>query len=108
MSGAFFVYDVLMITSPLREDQSTMYQCKFCGSVLPDHASFCGQCGRTPGEVLEASTRVGGLHIPDIQEADTASTVSVTGNASPHWEYNQQSSIIQSPTSPLGQDDEEE
>ncbi len=85
-----------------------MYTCKFCGSGLPEHASFCGQCGRTPGDVIEAPTRISGLHISDIQDSDTATGINLSGNSTPHWEYDQQSSKIQAPTAPLGQEEEEE
>ena len=85
-----------------------MYKCEFCGSEIPDHASFCGQCGRTLGDVLEVPTRVSGLHMPDIRDSDTATAISVSGNSTPQCEYDPLSSIIQSPTAPLGQEEEEE
>ncbi len=84
-----------------------MYACEFCGSELPDHASFCGQCGRTPGDVKEAPTRASSFHAPDIQDMDTAAAMSMSENATPHWLYDQRSSIIQSPTAPLDQEEEE-
>ena len=85
-----------------------MYTCKFCGSEIPDYASFCGQCGRTPGDLIEAPTRASGPHIPDIQDSDTVTTISVPGNSKPLWVYDQRSSNIQSPTASPGQEEEEE
>jgi BACON domain-containing protein len=85
-----------------------MHQCEFCGSEIPNNATFCGQCGRAPGNMIEAQTRVSGLHMPDVQDADTASDISVPGTSTPHWEYNQQSSNVDMPTAPLSQEEEEE
>jgi streptogramin lyase len=33
-----------------------MQPCAFCGSVFPDNARFCGQCGRAPVATLDAPT----------------------------------------------------
>jgi hypothetical protein len=33
-----------------------MQLCAFCGSVFPDNARFCGQCGRAPVATLDAPT----------------------------------------------------
>ncbi len=33
-----------------------MQRCAFCGSEFPDHARFCGQCGRAPVATLDAPT----------------------------------------------------
>src|SRR5713101_9291784 len=35
-----------------------MRYCEFCATGLPDHASFCGFCGRAPTDSAEALTGV--------------------------------------------------
>ena len=34
----------------------TIITCKFCGSQIPDHASFCGSCGQTLDDDINDST----------------------------------------------------
>jgi Viral BACON domain len=85
-----------------------MYKCKFCGSVIPDYASFCGQCGRTPDKAMETRTMVSGLHMPDVQDAKTVTIASLPGNSTPDWAYNQQTFYTDTPTISLSQDEEEE
>jgi hypothetical protein len=87
-----------------------MFTCKFCGSELPEHASFCGHCGRTPGDLIDAPTRATGLQVPDIQDADTVTTISMPGNSTPVWEYDQRLSNTSSSNASEGgvEEDEEE
>jgi hypothetical protein len=108
MSEAFTFIDVLMTASPPWEDQPVMQQCEFCGSEIPNAASFCGQCGRAPGDLMGAETRVSGLHMPGVQDMDTAISTSMPGHPTPYWEYNQRPFNNDTPTASLGQEEEEE
>jgi hypothetical protein len=85
-----------------------MYKCKFCGSVIPDYASFCGQCGRTPDKVMETRTIASSLHMQDVQDAKTVTSSIVPGNYTPDWTYNQQTFNDETPTISLSQEEEEE
>ena len=85
-----------------------MYTCKFCGSVIPDYASFCGQCGRTPEKAVETRIIVSGLHIPDVHDMNTATSTSLPGNSTPDWAYNQQRFYTDTPTISLSNEEEEE
>ncbi len=109
MSGAFIFIDMLMIDSisPLG-GPITMYKCKFCRSVMPDYASFCGQCGRTPDKVMKTRTMASSLHMQDVQDTKTVSNASVPGNYTPDWAYNQQTYYNDTPTISLSQEEEEE
>ena len=85
-----------------------MQKCEFCGSLIPDYASFCGQCGRVPTKALETKTIASDIHLPDIQNFDTSTNVSVPSNL--QSQYSLQSAIIyqQSPTTSLNYEEEEE
>ncbi len=48
-----------------------MRQCEFCMTPLPDNASFCGYCGRTPTYSTEAPTSVSQQPTAPLQESDT-------------------------------------
>src|SRR6266567_6155510 len=85
-----------------------MHTCEFCGSLLPDYARFCGQCGRVPSKAMETRTMAGDFHMPDVQNIDTATIASVSGNFQPNSVYNQQSFISNTPTTLLSQEEEEE
>jgi hypothetical protein len=85
-----------------------MYTCKFCGSVIPDYASFCGQCGRTPEKAVETRIIVSGLHMPDVHDMNTATSTSLPGNSTPDWAYNQQRFYTDTPTISLSNEEEEE
>ena len=83
-----------------------MHTCEFCGSEIPDDASFCGECGRAPDKAMEARTMASGLHMPDVQDMGTAISANVTGNAKPYWVYNQQTFNSDTPTASLSQEEE--
>src|SRR5205807_8631911 len=85
-----------------------MQKCEFCGTLIPDYASFCGQCGRVPSKAIEARTMVSDSHMPYIQNIDTATIASASGNVQPNSVYNQQSFISNTPTNLLSQEEEEE
>ena len=85
-----------------------MQTCEFCGSRIPEYASFCGQCGRVPSIAVETQTMASDFHMPDIQEMDTATNARVSGNFLTNSEINQQSFISNAPTSLPDQEEEEE
>jgi hypothetical protein len=85
-----------------------MHTCEFCGSLIPDYASFCGLCGRVPSKTMETRTMASDFHMPDIQNIDTATIASVSGNSHSNSAYNQQSFISNTPTTLLSQEEEEE
>lgn len=85
-----------------------MYKCKFCRSVMPDYASYCGQCGRTPDKVMKTRTMASSLHMQDIQNAKIVTIASVPGNYTPDWTFNQQTFYDETPTISLNQEEEEE
>jgi BACON domain-containing protein len=84
-----------------------MQKCEFCGSILPDYASFCGQCGRVPSEAIETRTMASDFHMPDMQNSDSSTNASVSGNFQPNTVYNQQSYISNIPTTLLSEEEEE-
>jgi hypothetical protein len=47
-----------------------------------------------------------GLHMPDVQDMDTAISANVPGNSTPYWVYNQQSYNSDTPTASLSQEEE--
>ena len=85
-----------------------MQKCEFCGSLIPDYASFCGQCGRVPSRAMETRTMASDFHMPDFQNIDTATIASASGNFQPNSAYNQQSFISNIPTNLLSEEEEEE
>src|SRR6266700_3098705 len=85
-----------------------MHSCKFCGSLISDYASFCGQCGRVPSKAMETRTIASDFQKPDVQDMDTATIASVSGNFQTNSVYNQQSFISNTPTTLLIQEEEEE
>src|SRR6266581_7564153 len=85
-----------------------MHTCEFCGSLIPDYASFCGQCSRVPSKAMETRTMASDFHMLDVQNIDTATIASVSGNFQPNSVYNQQSFISNTPTTLLSQEEEEE
>ncbi len=85
-----------------------MYTCKFCGSLIPDYASFCGQCGRTPEKAMETRIMISDLHMPDVQDMNTATSTSLPGNSTPDWAYNQQTFYTDTPTISLSLEEEED
>src|SRR6266700_2956793 len=85
-----------------------MHTCEFCGSLILDYASFCGQCGRVPSRAMETRTMASDFHMPDVQNIDKVTIASVSGNFQPNSVYNQQSFISNTPTTLLSQEEEEE
>jgi hypothetical protein len=85
-----------------------MQTCEFCGSLIPEYASFCGQCGRVPSRALETRTMASDFHMPDVQNIDTASIASAKANFQTNSPYNQQSYISNIPTNLLSEEEEEE
>jgi len=85
-----------------------MQKCEFCGSLIPEYASFCGQCGRVPTKAIETKTIASDIHLPDIQNFNTSSNVAVPANLQPGMAYNQQSFISNLPTTSLNYEEEEE
>src|SRR6266496_6778325 len=85
-----------------------MHSCKFCGSLISDYASFCGQCGRVPSKAMETRTIASDFQKPDVQDMDTATIASVSGNFQTNSVYNQQSFISNTPTTLLSHEEEEE
>src|SRR6266702_1335606 len=85
-----------------------MHTCEFCGSLIPDYASFCGQCGRVPSRAMETRTMASDFHMPDVQNFDTVTIASVSGNFQPNSVYNQHSFISNTPTTLLSHEEEEE
>ena len=85
-----------------------MHSCKFCGSLISDYASFCGQCGRVPSKAMETRTIASDFQKPDVQDMDTATIARVSGNFPTNSVYNQQSFTSNTPTTLLSQEDEDE
>ncbi|HXX79784.1 MAG TPA: hypothetical protein VEI53_14920, partial [Ktedonobacteraceae bacterium] len=82
--------------------------CEFCGSLIPDNASFCGRCGRVSSRSLETKTMVGDMYIPNIQNIDTSTLSNAPGNLQANPVYDQQFSMSNFPTASLSQEEEEE
>ena len=85
-----------------------MQKCEFCGSLYLEYASFCGQCGRVPTKAIETKTMASDFYMPDIQNFDTSSNVSVPAKVQPTMAYNQQAFISNIPTTSLNYEEEEE
>ena len=85
-----------------------MHRCEFCGSMIPEYAQFCGQCGRVPSVAMETRTMASDFHLPDVQNIDTSPKACVSGNFQPNSAYNQQSFISNIPTTSLNEEEEEE
>jgi Viral BACON domain len=85
-----------------------MHTCEFCGSLIPDYASFCGQCGRVSSKAMETQTMASDFHMPDVLDMDTDTIASGSGNFQTNSAYNQQTVISNTPTTLLSQEEEEE
>lgn len=85
-----------------------MQTCDFCGSMIPDTASFCGQCGKVPYTAVETPTIASNHYMPDVQEIDTATFASSMGIIKPGSVENQLSLMSNYPTALLGEEDEDE
>ena len=85
-----------------------MQKCEFCGSLIPEYASFCGQCGRVPTKVLETKTIASDIHLPDIQNFDTSTNGSIPSNLQSNMDHNQQTFISNLRTTTLNNEEEEE
>ncbi|HZS78368.1 MAG TPA: zinc ribbon domain-containing protein [Ktedonobacteraceae bacterium] len=83
-----------------------MYTCNYCGSAIPDNASFCGQCGRVAGKITDGITReIGPQHINPM---DAPTSIS----SQPSWSEGDLNAIPEMATAPISavtvEDDEEE
>ena len=85
-----------------------MHTCEFCGSLIPDYVSFCGQCGRVPSKTLETRTMASDFLMQEVQDIDTAMIANVSGNFQPDAAHNQQSNIGNIPITLLSLEEEEE
>ena len=83
-----------------------MHRCEFCGSEIPEDARFCGQCGRAQGNVIQALTGGSGFQLPNIQDLDAATFISMSGNPTPQWYPNPQSSNIDMPFMSLSEEED--
>ncbi|HZR43558.1 MAG TPA: hypothetical protein VFB12_25815, partial [Ktedonobacteraceae bacterium] len=72
-----------------------MTTCKYCGSVLPDGAGFCGQCGRGTGEIA---------NIPVNNNAVTVFSRSSSYNSDPDAPTRPLIADPEAPTRPLTSD----
>ncbi len=83
-----------------------MQACEYCGSDLPDGASFCGYCGRAPSYTTDSPTS--GDDLPAIN----APTVVTSGPNNPFYNNNTlqqgEQGWSRENTPPQNQDDEEE
>jgi Viral BACON domain len=59
--------------------KAQMYVCKFCGTVSPEKAYFCGACGKGCQDIIEMSTRGSGLRAVRLFPLD-ARTMASTPN----------------------------
>ena len=85
-----------------------MQTCEFCGSLIPDHARFCGHCGRVPSKAMETDTMASDFLMQEVQDIDTAMIANVSGNFQPNAARNQQSNIGNIPITLLSLEEEEE
>src|SRR5947199_10764209 len=85
-----------------------MQKCEFCGSLLPEYGSFCGQCGRVTAKSMDTRTIASDFHMPDIQNIDTATIASTSVNIQPNVAHNQHALMNNIPTTSLNKDEEEE
>ncbi|MDQ2717845.1 MAG: zinc ribbon domain-containing protein, partial [Chloroflexota bacterium] len=51
-----------------------MRRCEFCGSNIPEGASFCGHCGHTPRDAAESLTNAGGFSTIGLDDQETRPT----------------------------------
>lgn len=59
-----------------------MGTCEFCGAAQPHNAFFCGNCGRTAGNLPEAPTSGNGLPSVKMETMESAETIKAS-----QWEY---------------------
>lgn len=60
-----------------------MQRCEFCGSDIPDGASFCGHCGHTPRNAAESLTNAAGFSTIGLDEQETRPTVDPSQGQAP-------------------------
>src|SRR5579864_1013727 len=85
-----------------------MHKCEFCGSEIPENARFCGQCGRAQGNVIEALTGSSAFQLPNVQDLDVATFISMSGNPTPQWHPNAHSSSTDMPFKSSNEEEKED
>jgi Viral BACON domain len=55
-----------------------MYQCEYCGSALPDHAHFCGNCGQVSSDQSKWPTQGNGLPAVNFDTRDALTALSAS------------------------------
>ena len=85
-----------------------MQTCEFCGSLIHDHARFCGHCGRVPSKAMETDTMASDFLMQEVQDIDTAMIANVSGNFQPNAAHHQQSNIGNIPITLLSLEEKEE
>ncbi len=87
-----------------------MFYCTYCGTAIPEDASFCGNCGQVPSPAPEGQTRISSFHRVELLRAPGNSGLPANAPApaaSSHWEYDQSQGNDDASTIPLAGDDEE-
>ncbi|HZO71930.1 MAG TPA: hypothetical protein VFB60_06980 [Ktedonobacteraceae bacterium] len=54
-----------------------MKRCEFCGSVLPEHAGFCGACGKSASHIAGAPTGIKAVRLAPAEEITSIDTVTL-------------------------------
>ena len=57
---------------------------------------------------METRIMISDLHMPDVQDMNTATSTSLPGNSTPDWAYNQQTFYTDTPTISLSLEEEED
>src|SRR2546425_11704449 len=83
-----------------------MQTCEFCGSELPNGASFCGYCGRSPSHATDAPTS--GMDLRTIQSSPRNMPNPPHGPAFSSPQQANQPWQQGTPSTPNQRDDEEE
>src|ERR1700687_2377065 len=87
-----------------------MFYCTFCGTEIPEEASFCGNCGQVPSPAPEGQTRISSFRRVELQRAQGNTGLPANAPApapSSHWVYDQSQGNDDASTMPLVDDDEE-
>lgn len=85
-----------------------MIYCTFCGTEIPEGASFCGSCGQIPVPAPDGQTRISGVRRVELQQVPGNS--SPPGNrptVPPMWEYDQSAGYDEHSTIPIADEEEE-
>ena len=85
-----------------------MVYCTYCGTEIPEGASFCGNCGQIPVPAPDGQTRISGVRRVELQQVPTnAGPPGNTPAMSQHWEYDQSASYDDHSTMPVDDGEEE-